>query len=252
VIKLATDAHYPPCESFAEDNVTMVGWEPDFWNAVAQKLGVKIEATSIAFDGLIPAIQSGRFDVAMECMSDTPEREVKATFIDVNFSDVGVYTLESNAAITSDPESLCGLTAASQRGTTYSDDVDNLLSNYCVAHGKKKIGNVALESADATLLALYAGRVDFVINDIEAAMEIKKHAPKPVKLVTIPLFPKRYDGMIVRPDNQQLAEALLAASKAVQKEGVYDLIFAKWDIEAIKLDEFGINLTKTRPLEAPQ
>ena len=58
VISLATDAHYPPCEIFAEDNKTMIGYEPDTWNAIAKKLGVKIEPVSIAFDGLLPGVVS--------------------------------------------------------------------------------------------------------------------------------------------------------------------------------------------------
>ena len=62
VLNLATDAHYPPCESFAEDNKTMVGWEPDFWNALGQVMGVKVQAESTAFAGLIPGVASGSAD----------------------------------------------------------------------------------------------------------------------------------------------------------------------------------------------
>jgi len=114
----------------------MIGWEPDIWNAMAQKLGVELEVSSIAFAGLIPGVQSGRFDMAMECMADTVEREEVVTFINVAFIIAGVVTLEDNVRITDDPLSLCGLKVGGQEGTTHIDNVNNLLNPHCAANGK--------------------------------------------------------------------------------------------------------------------
>jgi len=248
VIRLATDAQYPPCESFAEDGRTMVGWEPDIWNAMAEKLGVKIEPTSIAFAGLIPGVQSGRFDMAMECMADTVERENTVTFVNVAFILAGVVALESDERISDDPASLCGLRVGGQEGTTHIDNVKNLLNPLCAKQGKPEIEIVNFPSAAASQVALYSGRVDFITYELIGASELKRKAPKPIKVIPMDIFPRKYNGMIVDKKNTQLAEALLAALKAVHKEGVYDLVMKKWDIEAIKLDEPGINLTTTRPL----
>lgn len=252
VIKLATDAQYPPCESFAEDGKTMVGWEPDIWNAMAQKLGVKLEASSIAFAGLIPGVQSKRFDMAMECMADTVEREKTVTFINVAYILAGVVALEGDARITADPATLCGLRVGGQEGTTHIDNVKNLLNPLCVKQGKPEIQIVNFPSASAAQVALYSNRVDFITYELIGASELKRKAPKPIKVIPMDIFPRKYNGMIVDKENTQLAEALLAALKAVHKEGVYDLVMKKWDIEAIKLDEPGINLTTTRPLKPAQ
>lgn len=248
VIRLATDAHYPPCESFAEDGKTMVGWEPDIWTALGQKLGVKIEATSIAFAGLIPGVQSARFDMAMECMADTVEREKTVTFINVAFIIAGVVALENDARITGDPSSLCGLRVGGQEGTTHIDNVKNLLNPHCARIGKPEIEIVNFPSASAAQVALYSGRVDFITYELIGASELKRKAPKPIKVIAMDIFPRKYNGIIVDKQNMQLAEALLAALKAIHKEGTYDLVMKKWEIEAIKLDEPGINLTTTRPL----
>jgi len=241
IIKLATDAHYPPCESFAEDNVTMIGWEPDLWDAIAKKLGVKVQPESINFDGLIPGVQSGRYDMAMECISDTLEREKQVTFIDLSVSINGIFTLE-DSAVTDDPLSLCGLKSGAQKGTTFVQSVTDLFSPLCVKNGKPPIATNEFASADATVLALLSRRVDFLVNDASAAAYIKKQSSQPVRLLVPDVLPKLIGGPIVKKDNQELADALLAATKALMDEGVYDRIFDKWDIAALKLKTPGINL----------
>jgi polar amino acid transport system substrate-binding protein len=242
VIKLGTDAHYPPCESFADDNVTMVGWEPDLWEALGKKLGVKFQPTSIDFDGLIPGVQSGRFDVAMECISDTIEREKQVMFMDLSISTNGIYALASSP-ITNDPLSLCGLKSGTQSGTTFGVSVDDVLSPLCVKNGKRAITKTEFPTEDATLLALFSGRVDFLVNDASSAAELKKNSPKPIKLFTPDVLPKKLDGFALKKGSQQLAEALLAGTKALIADGTYDKIMDKWDLDAVKLETPGINLT---------
>ena len=241
LIKLATDAHYPPCESFAEDNVTMIGWEPDLWDALAKKLGVKVKPESINFDGLIPGVQSGRYDMAMECISDTLEREKQVTFVDLSISINGIFALEGSP-VTDDPLSLCGLKSGAQKGTTFVQSVTDLLSPLCVKNGKPPIAASEFASADATILALLSRRVDFLVNDASAAAYIKKQSSKPVKLLVPDVLPKLIGGPVVKKDNKELADALLAGTKALMDEGVYDRIMDKWDLAPLKLKTPGINL----------
>ncbi len=244
VLKLATDAHYPPCESFAEDNKTMIGWEPDFWNALGQVMGVKVEAESVAFAGLIPGVASGRYDIAMECIADNPERQKQVMFVDVIYARTAAYTVESNTTITSDPLSFCGLKTATQQGTNFIESVEKILTPYCEKNGKPKVENSIFPSVDATLLALYAGRVDFVLNNAMSVNELKKKAPKPIRVIEVSLLPKRFVGIVINKDNRQLAEALLEGTKALHASGAYDQIIAKWDLHLLKLPEPGINLAK--------
>lgn len=252
VINLVTDAHYPPCESFAADNTTMIGYEPDLWNAMAQKLGVKVKATSIAFDGLIPGVQSGRYDMAMECISDSAEREKMVSFVDFSYATNAFYTLKSNDKITDDVLSLCGMTAAVQSGTDFAPTVTDIFSPHCVNAGKAPIKLSQYPSADAVLMALYSGRADFVVNDAAAAKDIEKAAPKPIRVITSELMPKFYLGMVIKRDNVEMQNAMLAALKAVHASGNYDRIMDKWDLGPLKLPNPGLNLTASSPLQNPK
>lgn len=251
-LTIATDANYPPCQSFASDNKTIIGYEPDIWNAIAQKLGVTYEVESIAFAGLIPGVESGRYDIASECISDNLERQKKVIFIDQAYSTGAVFTLESNTTISEDPLSLCGLTVGVQQGFDFINVVNKVMTPRCEKNGKAAIKVNEYPSGAQVLLSLYSGRSDFVLDGLAAATAIKKAAPKPVRFVENVLLPKYYNGMVVAKDNQQLAEALLAALKAVQAEGVYDKIMAKWNISGLALKEPGINLTAVKPLPYPE
>lgn len=252
VITIATDANYPPCQSFAKDNKTIIGYEPDLWNAITQKLGIKYSVESIAFAGLIPGVESGRYNMASECISDNLEREKRVTFVVHAYATGAVYTVAENKTITEDPKSLCGLTVGVQQGFDFINVVNKVMTPHCTNAGLQPIKANEYPAADAVLLALYSNRVDFVLNNLAAAEAIQKAAPRPVRLETNRLLPKYYNGMVVQKDNMQLANALLAALKAVHAEGVYDKVMAKWKISPLGLKEPGINLASSKPLEYPK
>jgi polar amino acid transport system substrate-binding protein len=250
---IATDASYPPCEYFPSPGAPMKGFDVDVWNAVAKKLGVTVKPVNTQFDGLIPGVQSGRYPVAMECISDSLERQKQVSFVDFMVDKVGVYTTQDNAAkVTSDPLSLCGLTAAAQSGLDYVGMITDTLSPHCEKNGKPKIKLNQYPKQSDVLLALYSGRVDFVLADLPALAYLRQKAPKPVVLRTNRLLPTLYLGMVVKKENTQLQKALLAGTKAIMADGTFDKIFKKWDISALKLDgPPGINLAKSDPLPTP-
>jgi polar amino acid transport system substrate-binding protein len=250
-IKLATDAHYPTCESFASDGKTMVGFEPDLWNAMGQALGVKIAAVSIDFDGLIPGISSGRYDTAIECIDDQENREKQVTFVDYSLgAGDAIYYVAGHPGIKQgDILSLCGLRTAAQTGTNMIDSL-TLLSQHCTKHGKPAIAISAIPQASAVILGVIAGRLDFTLTDATAFDELQKASTKPLESYPNPLGARTYMGFIVKRDDEPLAKALLAALKDVHASGTYDLIWDKWRIAHAKLATPGINLAASQPLAA--
>ena len=63
-------------------NGDLIGFEPDVARELASDMGVELELYPTAWDGIIPALLSGKFDVIIAGMSVTPLRNLK-----VNFSD---------------------------------------------------------------------------------------------------------------------------------------------------------------------
>jgi polar amino acid transport system substrate-binding protein len=58
----------------------LIGFEIDVGNKVAADMGVKVEFVPTAWDGIIPALLAGKFDVIISGMSITPQRNLTANF----------------------------------------------------------------------------------------------------------------------------------------------------------------------------
>ncbi|WP_172327471.1 ABC transporter substrate-binding protein [Mangrovicoccus sp. HB161399] len=247
-IDLATDAHYPPCQWFLEDGKTMVGFEVDLWDAMAQVLGTKVEPVSIDFGGLIPGVEGGRYDMAMECITDRVEREEVVQFVNtsLDYGNAFYYVADNPDIVAGDPKSLCGQTAAGQTGTDFVTKLE-ALSAWCTDQDLPAIEVGQYPQQSAVLLALFAGRIDFALSAASSVEEIRKNNPIDIGTISNPLEKQNYLGAIVSKDNDQLAEALLASLKVLGENGTYDAIFEKWDIPHAALDEFGINMTTTNP-----
>jgi len=58
----------------------LIGFEIDVANKVAADMGVKAEFVPTAWDGIIPALLAGKFDVIISGMSITPQRNLTVNF----------------------------------------------------------------------------------------------------------------------------------------------------------------------------
>jgi polar amino acid transport system substrate-binding protein len=245
---LATSAEFPPCEYYPPGSSKMEGFEPDLWNAMGEKLGVPVNAVSIQFAGLIPGVQGGRFDLAMECISDKPERQAQVTLLDFMYAEVGVVIGSDNPKkVTEDPLTLCGLKGGAATGTINRDRLDMFAEN-CKKNGKATVTPVEFPEQGQVLLALQSGRIDFLTQDHAAAEYISKQSNFPVTILPSPLIPRQYIGIAIAKENKELQDAMLAALKAIHEDGTYDKVLEKWNLTDLALDEPGFNLATSRPI----
>ncbi len=68
-------------------NGDLIGFEPDVGRKLAADMGVDVEFVPTAWDGIIPALLAGKFDVIISGMSITPQRNLT-----VNFTDAYAYS----------------------------------------------------------------------------------------------------------------------------------------------------------------
>ena len=98
----------------------LVGFELDVGRKLAEDMGVEVEFVPTSWDGIIPALVSGKFDVIISGMTITPQRNLT-----VSFSDPYAYsglTILANKSMT-DGFSLedfnsADVTFAARRGAT--------------------------------------------------------------------------------------------------------------------------------------
>ncbi|TWB23862.1 transporter substrate-binding domain-containing protein [Nitrospirillum bahiense] len=78
-LRVATEGAYPPF-NVAEPDGTLKGFEIDLAKDLCRRLGVKCEIAAQAWDGIIPGLQAGKYDVILAGMSVTEDRRQAVDF----------------------------------------------------------------------------------------------------------------------------------------------------------------------------
>ena len=217
VLRVGSETTFPPFEFTEGDKY--VGFDVDLSEAIAKKLGLKMEFKSMGFDALIPAVQSGDIDMIAAGINATPEREKVLDFSDVYFDQGGFITVvrKDNTTIHNMDE-LAGHTVGAQIGSVPADMA-------------KKIPNTTVKEIDSNsniFMELKAGTIDGAIIDNAVAMYyLKQGADQDLKLVG---EPTKAEGTVlgVKKGNKELQEAVNKALKELKEDGTYQKIYDKW------------------------
>lgn len=78
-LRVGMDPTYMPFE-MTNKRGEIIGFEVDIIKAMAKSMGVKLEMVSTAYDGIIPALMTNKFDIITSGMTLTQERNLKLNF----------------------------------------------------------------------------------------------------------------------------------------------------------------------------
>lgn len=216
------------------------GIDLDMIGGLAKVLGVKIRLVKTSFDGMIPGMQSGRFDVVMGDLTDTTEREKIVDFIDYLQNSQTVITRKDDTRDFSKPLSICGFSAAAPKGSL-SVQITQELSDICTSKGLKPIAIQTYPGSAPGFLALDTGRVDTVpLTYAIAVFLVSQHADK-YKL-TDSLFYNSYKGAAVLKDKTAMRDALTKGFQAIIDSPNYKQALANWGLQKINVDKVYVNV----------
>ena len=77
-LTVATSPDFPPFENLVDGEV--VGIEVDIMKKICEELNYEIKFEQIAFDSVIPGIETNKYDCGMSGITVTPEREEQVLF----------------------------------------------------------------------------------------------------------------------------------------------------------------------------
>ena len=78
---MATNAEFPPYEYY-DDGGSIVGIDIDIATAIAEYMGMECEVEDMAFDSIIPSIQSGKADFGLAGITVSEDRKASVDFTD--------------------------------------------------------------------------------------------------------------------------------------------------------------------------
>jgi polar amino acid transport system substrate-binding protein len=93
---MGTSPGFPPFEYLNDENVC-IGVDVDIMAQVAKKLNKKLVVESIDFDGLIPALNSGKIDAIAAGMTVTEDRKVNVDFSTTYFDASQVVVIRATS-----------------------------------------------------------------------------------------------------------------------------------------------------------
>ena len=89
---VGTSASYPPLTFKAKDG-KVYGLDMDLAQAIASAMDVKLRTEVLPFDQLIPALEKGKIDLIISCMTITPQRNLRVAY-------VGPYFISGQSILT--------------------------------------------------------------------------------------------------------------------------------------------------------
>ncbi|GLS29268.1 polar amino acid transport system substrate-binding protein [Mesorhizobium albiziae] len=221
-IKIGTEGAYPPFNTLTADG-KLEGFDIDIANALCAQLKAECELVTQDWDGIIPALQAGKYDAIIASMSITEERKEKVDFTNKYYTTpLSVVALKDSALTATEPEALAGKTVGAQAGTTQSIYADE---HYAKAGAEVK----SYPTQEEAVQDLINGRLDAVISDKFVLVEWMKNAGKDCcKMIGDVKGTETEAGIAVRKGDDALREKLNGAIDAIVADGTYGKIVAKY------------------------
>ncbi|MGH3444957.1 MAG: ABC transporter substrate-binding protein [Nocardioidaceae bacterium] len=226
-VVVATDPTYAPMENVAADGTTIVGVDPDLGKALGQILGLKFEFQKATFDGIIPGLAAGKYELGMSSFTDTKKREKVVDFVTYFRAGTALMVPTGNPAkLSVSDSSLCGKKVGAEKGTIQADDI-KARSQKCTAAGNKPIGLKVFPDQNAVNLALATGRIDAALADSGVAGYMAKKSAGKFEIVGQPYSTAPY-GIAVPHNSGDFTKALQGAVDKLIADGTYAKILKKW------------------------
>lgn len=238
-IKVASDVEYPPFETFASDNKTVVGIDADIAAAMGRELGVELRFVNTSFDAIIPGLVAHRYDMAMSAMTDNPEREGAVDFVDYFGSGGAILVRTGDQKKYATLDSLCGVTVGIDKGTTEVKDA-KIQSAKCKKEGKPPVDSQIFSGQNQMMLALESRRVDAVLVDSPSGAATAAHSEGRLSL-SLAGYTKSVFGIVFPKGSDQLEHAIQAAVQKIMDNGGYLKILKKYGQEKNAIDHATIN-----------
>tara|TARA_R110002124_G_scaffold168068_4_gene335550 strand:+ start:11326 stop:12096 length:771 start_codon:yes stop_codon:yes gene_type:complete len=216
---------YPPF-STPDAAGNWVGWEIEIIDAVCAAADLECELTPTAWDGIIPALVSGRIDTIMSSMSITEDRLQTIDFSDPYYNTPTVIVGQRDMQMDATPEGLAGMVIGVQVSTihqayaqTYFEAGSELRTYQTQDEANQDLASGRIDATQADALAL----ADFLATEAGAACcEVKGTVANDVSILG------RGVGAGVRKGDDELRAALNRGIATIVANGTYDEITARY------------------------
>ncbi len=219
VLTVGFCATWPPFESRTADG-EFEGFDVDMAKEIGKDLGLSVKFVDADYQGLVPALLKGDYDILISGCAKSKEKEEVVTFSDVYYEFASCIVVQDNNTTINGIEDLSGKVVGVQLGSGFEPIADKLDKEY----NFKELRRFKLPTDE--FLDLSQGRLDAVIVGFPYAVSTIKKTPG-FKVVGEGFNP--FDiAMVIRKDNQALTDAVNKSLARMKNDGTYDELIKKW------------------------
>lgn len=221
-LKIGTDGLYPPF-SVVDNAGKVTGLDIEIGDAICAKLNAKCEWTAQDFEGLIPAVQNGRYDMVIASHSITAERKKVVDMIKYYNSTASFVIRKDSDGSDLSPAKFAGKAVGAQTGTVHASYLEKNFSGSTLKFYPSQIEAYA---------DLSAGRIDAVMGDTPTLYTWVQGEGKDCCKVSETKIsdPSVGDGagIVIKKGNEPLRSEVQKAVDLMWSNGEFDAIWAKY------------------------
>ncbi|MEU4654063.1 ABC transporter substrate-binding protein [Streptomyces sp. NPDC023723] len=240
-LRVGSSAGAPPSAYFPNgSDQEPEGQDIDLTDAVAKVLGITVQRQDASFETILPALESGKYDVGTGNFGVTTERLKTIDFVTYIDDGQGFAVKKGSSTLkkkVTDLTQLCGLTIGTNAGTTFEATL-NARKSVCADAGKKPYDVKVYSENGATLTALQQGRIDVIMSTING---LRYQAAQPASGTAFLGEYHRLDVGFAFKKGSPLTKAFQAAVDELIEDGTYARILKKWGTSASAIDASRIN-----------
>jgi polar amino acid transport system substrate-binding protein len=219
-LRVGLEAGYMPFEMIDKGG-EIIGFDVDLGRLMARKLGVKLQIVNQGWDGIIPALLTGKFDVTLGGMTITPERAQSVDFCDP-YVVIG-QTVLLNRKLAGRIKSANDLdqpeyTILAKLGTT--GDIA----------AKKHFRRARLQTFEhqaEAVIEVQSGRADGFVYDLPFNAVMAARYPDSLAHLEVP-FTREELGWAIRKNDPALRAWLNEFLAGLRRDGTYQALYKKW------------------------
>ena len=239
VIRVSGSQDVPPWNYV--DGSSVRGIDTEILNHMGSLLGVRFVYQRNAFSSEIPALQAKRFDLIMDEIADTTEREKVVSFVDYSVELNSIVVKKGNPQHINGLNGLCGHSVALQPGQS-AIPIVAAQQPKCAAAGKNSIKVVSTPTTSSGYTAVASGRVDSTMNGYSTmAYTIAQGGAAGGLEIAPGSFGRVQVGIAFRKGETALGEVLRQTLAKMIADGSYAAIMAKYKVKDLSVSKALVN-----------
>ena len=216
ILKVGTDATYPPFEMVNTETGLPEGFDIDIMNAICKVNGWKPEFIVTPFDGIISGLKGHKYDCIISAMTITEQREAIVDFSESYYLAGQVIAVPPDDTIIASVDDLRGKKVGVQLGTT-GEKMAKSLSGLLV---------FSFDNIGAAFIDMENGQIDAILNDWPTTNEYIRL--KGTAKTVGDILSKEYYGIALKKGDLELTGKIDSAIILLKENGEYDKIYEKW------------------------